>query len=60
MEGEVRSNKSKVMKEGLACMLFLMICQAFNRMVAGGSGGIVILSCLIRIEWDVIEQVALG
>ena len=60
MEGKVRSNKSEVMKEGLACVIFLMICQAFNRMVSGGGGGIVIFGCLIWIEWNVIEEVALG
>ena len=39
MKGEMRCNKSEVMKEGLACVIFLMVCQAFNRMVGGGGGG---------------------
>ena len=56
----MRSNKSEVVKEGLVCMIFSMICQAFNRMVAGGGGGIVVFRCLIRVEWNVIEQVAFG
>ena len=60
MEGEVRSNKSEVMKEGLACMIFLMVCQAFNRMVGSGGGGIVVFRCLLRIEWNVIELVPFG
>ena len=56
----MRSNKSEVMKEGLACMIFLMVCQAFNRMVCGGGGGIVVFRCLLRIEWNVIELVPFG
>ena len=50
MEGEMRSNKSEVMKEGLAFVIFLMVCQAFNRMVGGGGGGIVVFRCLLRVE----------
>ena len=60
MEGEMRSNKSEVMKEGLANMIFLMVCQAFNCMVGSGGGGIVVFRCLLRIEWNVIELVPFG
>ena len=47
-------------KKGLVCMIFLVVCQAFNRMVGSGGGGIVVFRCLLRIEWNIIELVPFG
>ena len=43
MEGEVRSNKGEVMEEGLVAVVLLVVLQALNRMIACGSGGVIVL-----------------